>query len=216
MLHHAIQTAAMGAYRAMRVNVWNPQTAEKCIFQQAGFTEIGRMPKAFEHPEEGYLDALMLHRVIDQEDIRLYIRDARDSRLTKSASGDTEGEAAAEGDDDPDATIYPKSQMTDDFRAELGRQARLPTPQRLPPPKVIARIDATTGYVADSWDPVEVCMRLAFILDALFDAPRQAPATPTPASASNAPAPAFAMDADAEPPTAQAEAVAPEPEAYQS
>lgn len=171
MLRHAIQTAAVDGFRAMQLNVYNPQRPRKCIWRQAGFVEVGKVPKAFAHPSQGYLDALILHREIGHDDLLAWFHDVR------AGTGSQPVILPADDEGDPDTTVHPVSQMgpNDEYRKELLDQKKraekdqktLPEPQRLPPPTPIVVLDEA-GYVADSWSPADLCLRLAYSLDAMF------------------------------------------------
>ena len=63
MLAHSLDTARALGFRAMQFNfVVATNTRAVDTWQRAGFTIVGRLPKAFRHPEEGYVDALVLWR----------------------------------------------------------------------------------------------------------------------------------------------------------
>lgn len=63
MLEHALQTARDTGYRAMQFNfvVETNKAALKIWFDQ-DFNEVGRLPLAFEHPVNGFVDALVLYK----------------------------------------------------------------------------------------------------------------------------------------------------------
>ena len=61
MLDHALATATAKGYRAMQFNFvvsTNPRAID--IWQRAGFRIVGRLPGAFDHPRDGYVDALVM------------------------------------------------------------------------------------------------------------------------------------------------------------
>lgn len=61
MLAHSLETAADLGYRAMQYNfVVATNSRAIAIWERAGFSIIGRLPGAFRHPEEGYVDALIM------------------------------------------------------------------------------------------------------------------------------------------------------------
>ena len=168
MVRHAIQSAAVIGYRAIQLHVWNPQPPGKCMWREAGFVEVGLLPQAFDHPSHGLVDALILHRPITPDDLRVWFHDTRSTAgspalSTREPAASLAG-AAAEVAEDPDATIEPASQMTDEFRRELEWQARQPAPP--PPPKPV-KLDEF-GYPVDSWDPALVCMKFAYSLDIML------------------------------------------------
>ncbi|WP_422785562.1 GNAT family N-acetyltransferase [Roseibium algae] len=63
MLEHALQTARDQGFRAMQFNfVVSTNTRAISIWQDYGFDVVGRLPGAFRHPSEGYVDALVMYR----------------------------------------------------------------------------------------------------------------------------------------------------------
>ncbi|MDA8578642.1 GNAT family N-acetyltransferase [Rhodobacteraceae bacterium] len=63
MLEHALIEAKQQGYRAMQFNfVLASNQRALAIWQRYGFATIGRIPQAFLHPKQGYVDALILHR----------------------------------------------------------------------------------------------------------------------------------------------------------
>lgn len=63
MLDHALIEAKQQGYRAMQFNfVLASNQRALAIWQRNGFVTIGRIPQAFLHPKQGYVDALILHR----------------------------------------------------------------------------------------------------------------------------------------------------------
>ena len=63
MLDHALIEAKQQGYRAMQFNfVLASNQRALAIWQRNGFATIGRIPQAFLHPRQGYVDALILHR----------------------------------------------------------------------------------------------------------------------------------------------------------
>ena len=63
MLDHALIEAKQQGYRAMQFNfVLASNQRALAIWQRNGFATIGRIPRAFLHPKQGYVDALILHR----------------------------------------------------------------------------------------------------------------------------------------------------------
>lgn len=63
MLAHAMKEARARGYLAMQFNfvLENNQRAID-TWIRAGFVEVGRLPRAFRHPRDGFIDALVLHR----------------------------------------------------------------------------------------------------------------------------------------------------------
>jgi len=63
MLDHALIEAKQQGYRAMQFNfVLASNQRALALWQRNGFATIGRIPRAFLHPKQGYVDALILHR----------------------------------------------------------------------------------------------------------------------------------------------------------
>jgi ribosomal protein S18 acetylase RimI-like enzyme len=63
MLDHALDTARAAGFRAMQFNfVVATNTGAIRIWRRAGFETVGRLPGAFQHPAEGYVDALVMYR----------------------------------------------------------------------------------------------------------------------------------------------------------
>jgi GNAT superfamily N-acetyltransferase len=63
MLDHSLEEARRQGYRAMQFNfVVATNTRAIDIWARAGFETVGRLPGAFLHPTEGYVDALVMHR----------------------------------------------------------------------------------------------------------------------------------------------------------
>lgn len=63
MLDHALQRARAAGFRAMQFNcVVVTNTRAIAIWERAGFETIGRLPGAFHHPRDGYVDALVMYR----------------------------------------------------------------------------------------------------------------------------------------------------------
>jgi ribosomal protein S18 acetylase RimI-like enzyme len=65
MLTHSLDQARAQGYRAMQFNfVVETNTRAIAIWQRAGFEVVGRLPGAFHHPTEGYVDALVMYRTL--------------------------------------------------------------------------------------------------------------------------------------------------------
>ncbi|PYG29235.1 GNAT family N-acetyltransferase [Pelagimonas varians] len=63
MLAHSLETAKSLGFRAMQYNsVIATNTRAIDIWTRAGFDVIGRLPEAFLHPVQGYVDALVMYR----------------------------------------------------------------------------------------------------------------------------------------------------------
>ena len=63
MCEHSIEHARTRGFRAMQFNfvVSTNQRAIR-LWHSLGFAEVGRLPQAFHHPAQGYVDALVLFR----------------------------------------------------------------------------------------------------------------------------------------------------------
>lgn len=63
MLAHSLDQARAQGYRAMQYNfVVSTNTRAVDTWTRAGFEVVGRLPGAFHHPAEGYVDALVMYR----------------------------------------------------------------------------------------------------------------------------------------------------------
>lgn len=63
MCEHALDHARSRGYKAMQFN-FVVSTNERAVrlWQSLGFEIVGRLPRAFEHPTHGYVDALVMFR----------------------------------------------------------------------------------------------------------------------------------------------------------
>lgn len=63
MCQHAMEHARRRGYRAMQFNfVVSSNTRAVALWQSLGFETVGRLPKAFQHPSLGYVDALVMYK----------------------------------------------------------------------------------------------------------------------------------------------------------
>lgn len=63
MLAHSLEEARAQGYRAMQYNfVVSTNTRAIDTWTRAGFETVGRLPAAFHHPTQGYVDALVMFR----------------------------------------------------------------------------------------------------------------------------------------------------------
>ena len=63
MLAHALGRAKEIGYRAMQFNfVIANNTRAVATWERAGFDVVGRLPGAFNHPTDGYVDALVMYK----------------------------------------------------------------------------------------------------------------------------------------------------------
>ncbi len=60
---HLLELARTLGYRAMQFNaVVATNTRAVRLWESLGFAVVGRVPEAFRHPTEGYVDLLVMHR----------------------------------------------------------------------------------------------------------------------------------------------------------
>jgi ribosomal protein S18 acetylase RimI-like enzyme len=66
MCEHSQRIAVQLGYKAMQFNivVSTNETAVK-LWTKLGFATVGRLPKAFRHPVEGYVDAFVMYKWLD-------------------------------------------------------------------------------------------------------------------------------------------------------
>lgn len=64
---HSIAEARRHGFRAMQFNMVIATNAPAVrLWQRLGFAIVGRIPRAFVHPVEGEVDALIMHRTLDE------------------------------------------------------------------------------------------------------------------------------------------------------
>ena len=67
MCAHSLIEARARGYRAMQFNiVISTNTRAVALWQAMGFAVVGRLPKAFEHPTLGFVDALVMFRTLNE------------------------------------------------------------------------------------------------------------------------------------------------------
>jgi len=66
MCQHSIEYAKSAGYLAMQFNfvVSTNQRAVQ-LWQSQGFEVVGKLPQAFKHPSQGYVDALVMFRTLE-------------------------------------------------------------------------------------------------------------------------------------------------------
>ncbi|WP_417207872.1 GNAT family N-acetyltransferase [Antarctobacter sp.] len=65
MLAHSLDIAPKLGFRAMQYNfVVATNTRAVETWKRAGFDVVGRLPEAFNHPEQGFVDALVMYRTL--------------------------------------------------------------------------------------------------------------------------------------------------------
>jgi ribosomal protein S18 acetylase RimI-like enzyme len=63
MYEHSLIHAQSSGYRAMQFNfVVSSNERAVRLWQSLGFEIVGRLPGAFRHPAQGYVDALVMYR----------------------------------------------------------------------------------------------------------------------------------------------------------
>ena len=63
MCEHSQQVAIELGYQAMQFNfVASTNTGAISVWERLGFKIVGRLPKAFEHPIEGFVDAWLMYK----------------------------------------------------------------------------------------------------------------------------------------------------------
>lgn len=68
MLTHSLEQARSLGFRAMQYNsVIATNTRAIDTWERAGFEVVGRLPEAFLHPEQGYVDALVMYKTLSHE-----------------------------------------------------------------------------------------------------------------------------------------------------
>lgn len=65
MAEHSFDAARAAGFRAMQFNfVLASNTVAANLWQALGFAIVGRVPEAFDHPQLGPVDALVMHRFL--------------------------------------------------------------------------------------------------------------------------------------------------------
>lgn len=65
LLDHCLAAARAQGFRAMQFNfVVATNTRAVALWERAGFATVGRLPGAFRHPTDGYVDALVMYRAL--------------------------------------------------------------------------------------------------------------------------------------------------------
>jgi ribosomal protein S18 acetylase RimI-like enzyme len=69
MCQHSLQHAVARGFRAMQFNfVVSTNEGAIRLWQKLGFAIVGRLPQAFHHPAQGYVDALVMYQQLQAED----------------------------------------------------------------------------------------------------------------------------------------------------
>lgn len=67
MCEHSMAHARARGYRAIQFNfVVSTNVRAVRLWETLGFSVVGRLPRAFEHPSEGFVDALVMYRWLDE------------------------------------------------------------------------------------------------------------------------------------------------------
>lgn len=139
MLLHALQTAASAKLHALQCTfVVAVDELALTVWKGAGFVEVGRLPSAFKHPEQGLVDALVMHRALGGSDLTAW----------------TQHELGAKSKD---------GSAVVDFGEVFRASAILPAAAKLPAP-VLDEL----GYDAQDWSPAHLVHRFAYHLDTMF------------------------------------------------
>ncbi|MBV0913718.1 GNAT family N-acetyltransferase [Anianabacter salinae] len=65
MCAHSLDAARAAGFRAMQFNfVVSTNTGAIRLWEKHGFDTVGRLPRAFDHPGSGEVDALVMHRFL--------------------------------------------------------------------------------------------------------------------------------------------------------
>jgi GNAT superfamily N-acetyltransferase len=65
MCAHSIESARRLGFRAMQFNfVVASNAGALCVWKKHGFAVVGRLPSAFRHKELGFVDALVMYRLV--------------------------------------------------------------------------------------------------------------------------------------------------------
>ena len=67
MCEHSQQVAVKLGYKAMQFNfVASSNEGAVRLWNKFGFETVGRLPKAFNHPTQGYIDALVMYKWLNE------------------------------------------------------------------------------------------------------------------------------------------------------
>mgnify|MGYP006282255587 FL=1 len=68
MLDHALDVARAAWFHAIRFNfVVTTNAGSIRLWRRAGFATVGRLPYAFRHPTQGFVDALVMFKTLTEE-----------------------------------------------------------------------------------------------------------------------------------------------------
>jgi ribosomal protein S18 acetylase RimI-like enzyme len=67
MCEHSQEVARALGYKAMQFNfVASTNESAVGLWNRLGFVTVGRLPKAFNHPSKGYVDALVMYKCLEK------------------------------------------------------------------------------------------------------------------------------------------------------
>ncbi len=67
MCKHSQEVAVEMGYKAMQFNFVAESNEEAVrLWQKLGFEIVGRLPKAFNHPSKGFVDALVMYKWLEE------------------------------------------------------------------------------------------------------------------------------------------------------
>ena len=67
MCKHSQREAVLRGFRAMQYNlVVSTNVGAVRLWERHGFDVVGRLPEAFNHPQRGYVDALVMYKLLEK------------------------------------------------------------------------------------------------------------------------------------------------------
>ena len=67
MCRHSLKEAVQMGYKAMQFNFVAESNVEAVrLWQRLGFEIVGRLPKAFNHPSKGFVDAFVMYKWLEE------------------------------------------------------------------------------------------------------------------------------------------------------
>ena len=156
MLSHALQTAAVEGYRALQLDyVVSTNDHAIDLLHSAGFNEVGRLPGAFAHPTAGFVDALIMHKLLGPSDLSGWLRHNR----TGGASAGDIVERTPEDESEAEELRFIK---------EVRSGSKLPSAQKLPAPEAEKPEIDEYGFEVGKWDLGHLVHMAAFHIDSMF------------------------------------------------
>ena len=153
MLKHAMLVATAEGYRGMQFNfVLCTNTSAIKLWKSEDFAEVGRLPGAFEHSSDGYVDALVMYRPLGVDDLAGFFRKVRlPPIVTSGGTALTLEEEAA--------------QEEMDRMQKARKSANLPDAQCLPAPEPVPVVLDGNGYDINRTSPFD---RFVYHLDSML------------------------------------------------